>query len=205
MNQTKGNQFRIVLVGVLMVAIGVALPLIGFALPTPLSTTEAIPYSPYIPEGYYSRGEIDYVNPETGLYYLVVMPKATRNVNYDRIVESASLTFAEPAITVDVPFKTKVPSSGAIEWSQFWLETDVTGDGLEFDKNYTITWAVSDRWDGEDSVSDWLMFKQSTDEAEPDEVIPSEPQVSVLASFNYVTFAGVAVVVAGLYLGRNKR
>jgi len=206
--QKRNQTSKIVLAGVLLVVMGVILPLVGFGLPSPLSTVGNIPYSPYIPEGYYSRGIIDYVNSDTGKYYLVVMPKSTKNVNFDRTVKSASIMFEDPAKTIDVPFKKKasVPEEvAAYEWSQFWYETDVVSDGLEFDKNYTVTWTVVDVWDRVDSVTDWLMFKELADDVQSSEMpfTPEEPNI-LHSIFNYVSIAGVAFVVVGVYLGRNK-
>lgn len=130
------------------------------ALPMVVSL-EALPYSPYIPENYYSSGDIDYVNGETGKYYLVCMPRSEKGVS----LTGASLRLRHETtdVTIPVPFKKIVESPSVdYDWYQYWYETDVYSDNLDFGVEYSITWTVYDDLGRQVQVSDTLTFIELT-------------------------------------------
>lgn len=123
--------------------------------PMGYSLLQVLPNSPYIPDGWYSRGVIDYVNPKTGDYYFVVMPKSESGV----ALTGAQLKFNEVDVSIPVPFKQIVENNFDYSWYQYWYETDLFSDGLSFNVNYSITWTVFDEQNRVATVSDWILFK----------------------------------------------
>lgn len=132
------------------------LTLVGILLaigPVFATSLETIPYTPYIREGYYSKGTIDYVSSQTGLYYIAVLPLAEKSTT----VTSATFEFVEAEVTLDLYLKETL-SVDTYNQYKFWYDTDVISDGLEFNKEYTINVVVVDNFGNSDSVTNTLTF-----------------------------------------------
>lgn len=133
--------------------------LIALFVPLTVASLVTVPYTPYIPEGYYSRGVIDYVDAQTGMPFITVLPIG----NDDFDIVSAKFEFVEADVTLSLPLKDKLATGNYIQY-RFWYDTNVVSDGLQFNQNYTVIITVENTVEQTDSVTDWILFASDNDE-----------------------------------------
>lgn len=166
-----------------------------WVLPLSTSSLVTVPYSPYIPDNYYSRGIIDYTNSQTGVYYIAVLPYSSTGAT----VDSATFYFAEADVTLDLALVHVLPVSPYDQY-KFWRDTNIVSDGLQFNTNYTITVTVEDNLGRTDSVTDWILFVGDSDPGNGEE-IPSDNVVTD----NFLMFIPGAVLTSFGLIGYVRR
>jgi len=117
----------------------------------PLSV--AVPPSyPWIPEGYYSKGEIDYVSPRTGKYYLFVAPISENGVK----LAGATVYFKDLRRSYNMMYSGCIDYP-AYDWYRFWLDLDV-GGVIQFNVNYSIVFRTWDFKGRDCEKESWVIF-----------------------------------------------
>ncbi len=158
---------------ILMGAVLIAAPMLF-----PLSV--AVPPSyPWIPEGYYSKGEIDYISPRTGKYYLAVCPVSEKEV----ALSTVKVIFTDLDVEFPMSFK-HVIEYDAYDWYSYWFETDVGGT-LQFNINYTIQFYVEDAKGRSCIRTSWVIFIEVYKDDKLIGIITSQelPETAVLGKF----------------------
>ena len=134
--------WMLILFGAMLIAAPMLFPL-SVAVP---------PSYPWIPEGCYSYGEIDYVSRRTGKYYLAVCPVSEKGV----ALSTVKVIFTDLDVEFPMSFK-HVIEYDAYDWYSYWFETDVGGT-LQFNINYTIQFYVEDAKGRSCIRTSWVIF-----------------------------------------------
>ena len=132
----------LILTGAMLVAAPILFPL---SIGTP-------PSYPWIPEGYYSKGEIDYVSPRTGKYYLACCPISENGVS----ITSVKVKFLELGVEYLMSLKDTIDYP-AYDWYIFWYEFDVVSP-LQYHTEYAIEFYVEDAKGRSCSQTSWVIF-----------------------------------------------
>ena len=132
-----------ILIGAMLIAAPMLFPL-SVAVP---------PRFPYLPEGYYSKGEIGYVSPRTGKYYLFCNPISENGVP----ITSVKVRFVDLGIEYPMYLNYVPIDYPAYDWYSFWIEFNIASP-LQYYTNYTIEFNVADAKGRTCSVTSWVKF-----------------------------------------------
>jgi len=134
----------------LLIVIGAML----MAAPMLFPLSVAVPPSyPWIPEGYYSKGEIDYVSPRTGKYYLMCCPISEKGVPLNTV----KVKFLELGVEYSMRLRCPPIEYPAYDWYNFWYEFDIASP-LQYYTEYTIEFYVVDAKGRSCSQTSWVKF-----------------------------------------------
>jgi len=120
----------------LLIIAGVILMVAPMIFPLSVSVPQSYPW---IPEGYYSKGKIDYVSPQTGKYYLACCPISENGVS----ISSAKVKFLDLDVEYSMTQKYIPIDYDEYDWYNFQCEFDVASP-LEYYTNYSIQFSVVD-------------------------------------------------------------